>query len=190
MAFVVEPETFEFLAIAKELYDCGLMEKLPEYWRSMDICEDYYSLAWEGISRVFEDFNEYYAQETGTETMVFFDSLITEFYRLCRLYEAQKNILHENNSFWKRGEREIYECFYLNAYDYDVRLYDGSRGKPRMVILTGEEFCGHGELPGVLAEVRNTFASYCNQLKKALAAEKIGDIIFNTDTELPEKEAA
>ena len=41
-----------------------------------------------------------------------------------------------------------------------------------MVILSGEEFCGHQELPRVLAEVKDTLESYCRKLKAAIVTEK------------------
>ena len=52
-----------------------------------------------------------------------------------------------------------------------MQLYDGEYGKPRLVILSGEEFYGHSELPEALADVRNTLEVHCTRLKKALAVE-------------------
>ena len=172
MTFTLDEGVFEFLSIAKEIYDGGLMDKVLENCGNLDVCEEYYCIAWEGIAAAFQRFRQYYNEEKEIATMVFFDPVITEFYRLCGLYERQKGIADKDNSFRQKGEQEVYQCFTLDAYCYDVLLYDGRRGKPRLVILAGEEFYGHGELPGVLAEVRDTFKAYCEQLKRELAAEK------------------
>lgn len=172
MAFNIEPGTFDFLSVAKDLYDYGLLDKVVKIFGSMEVCEDWYSIAWEGIVSVFEQFRHYYKEKTDTDTMVFCDSVITGFYQLCFFYEAKSGISRDNNPFRWDGESAVYQCFHLDAYDYEVLLYDGTWGCPRMVILSGEEFCGHQELPRVLAEVKDTFESYCRKLKAAIVTER------------------
>lgn len=171
MMFEIDPCTFECLTVAKRLYDAGLMDRVLEACGTWEVCEDYYSLAWEGICRVFKKFRQYYNDRDGIETMVFFDPVISEFYRLCALYEDKTGVDKDHDPLRKEGERNVYNCFYLNAYDYDVQLYDGEYGSPRLVILSGEEFFGHSKLPEVLADVRDTLEAHCARLKKALAAE-------------------
>ena len=176
MAFDIEPGTFDFLSVAKDLYDYGLLDKVVKIFGSMEVCEDWYSIAWEGIAHVFEGFQQYYKEGTETEpemeTMVFCDSVITGFYQLCFFYEAKNGISRDGNPLRLDGERAVYQCFCLDAYDYGVRLYDGSHGSPRLVILSGEEFYGHTELPRVLAEVKDTFESYCRKLKAEIVTER------------------
>lgn len=184
--FNVDLCTFEFLSVAKDLHDCGLLDKVMEAFPNMEVCEDYYSIAWEGIANVFECFRQYYKEDTQMETMVFFDPVITKFYRLCALYEANNNISEINNALRRDGEKEVYQCFCLNSYDFDVLLYDSRHGSPRLVILSGEEFYGHTELPRVLSEVKDTFENHCKKLEKAL----IKEIPTVTAPEKTAKEAA
>lgn len=171
MAFYIDPCIFEFLSVAKELYDYDLLDKALKNIGKMEVCEDWYSIAWEGIVSVFEQFRHYYKEETETDTMVFFDPVITGFYRLCAFYEAKSGISKDQDSFRQDGERAAYQCFYMDAYDFGVLLNDGTRGRPRLIILSGEEFYGHQELPGVLAEVKYTFECYCKKLKAAIITE-------------------
>lgn len=182
MLFDIDPCTFEFLAVAKRIYDAGMLDKVLEACGNWEVCEDYYSLAWEGIYRAFKKFRQYYNDRDGIETMVFFDPVISEFYRLCVIYENKIGVDKDHNPLRKEGERNVYNCFCLNAYDYDVQLCNGEHGKPRLVILSGEEFYGHSELPEVLADVRNTLDALCTKLKKALAAE-IKDVSEHTQKE-------
>lgn len=176
MAFDIEPGTFDFLSVAKDLYDCDLLDKALKYIGNMEVGEDWYSIAWEGIAHVFDEFQQYYEEgtetEPGMETMVFCDPVITGFYQLCLFYEAKSGISRDNNPFRWEGESAAYQCFHLDAYDYEVLLYDGTWGRPRLVILSGEEFYGHQELPKVLAEVKDTLKSYCRKLKAAIVTEK------------------
>lgn len=79
MVFNIDCYTFEFLSVAKDLYDYGLLDKVLKTCGNMEVCEDYYSLTWEGIYQVFECFRQYYNEETGIDTMVFFDPVIAEF---------------------------------------------------------------------------------------------------------------
>lgn len=182
--FIIDYSTFEFLSVAKDLYDYGLLDKVLKTFGNMEVCEDFYSLAWEGIYHAFECFRQYYNEETGIDTMVFCDPVITDFDRLCAMYEAQEGIDKDQNSFRQKGRREVYECFVLDSYDYDVLLYDGTHGSPRLVILSGEEFYGHSELPRVLSEVRNTFLRLCGQIKEKLVTEDPGaNTMGNTEKE-------
>ena len=171
MMFDIDPSTFEFLATAKRIYDAGLMDSVLETCGNWEVCEDCYSLAWEGIYRIFKEFRQYYNEEAVIETMVFFDPVISEFYRLCALHEAKTGVDKDHSPLRKEGEQGVYRCFCLDAYDYDVQLYDGEYGKPRLVVLPGEEFYGHTELPEALADVRDTLEAHCARLKKALAEE-------------------
>ena len=102
---------------------------------------------------------------------MFFDPVISEFYRLCVLYEDKTGVDKDRDPLRKEGERKVYNCFCLDAYNYDVQLYDGEYGRPRLVILAGEEFYGHSELPEALADVRSTIEALCTHLKEVLATE-------------------
>lgn len=170
----IDPCCFEFLSVAKRIYDSGLMDKVVKNFGNLEVCEDYYSVAWEGIACVFDGFWQFYNEDIAVETMVFTDPVITEFYRLCGLYEAGHGIGKDDDPFRKDCAQDVCECFRMDSYDYDVRLYDGAHGARRMAILTGEEFFGHAELPSVLADVKSTFITYCEKLKRELAAENTG----------------
>lgn len=184
MAFNIDYGTFDFLSIAKMLYDNDLLDKILETCGNMEVCEDFYSIAWEGINAIFETFRPYYNENRGVGSMVFFDPVITEFYWLCGLYEQENQLEAGTAPFREDGENEVYRCFNLESYDYGVFLYDGSHGKSRMVILYGEEFYGENELPEVLLDVKYTFMSYCKRIKNALAAKGSGTV------KTTEKEAA
>lgn len=176
--------TIGFLSLAKDMYDHGILNM--DTCGNIEVCEDVGGLEWEGISAVFQDFKGYYHKEKQLETLVFRDPVITEFYRLCSLYEEQKSVSEEENPFRQNGERDVYECFRMDAYDYSLLLYDGSSGSPRLVFLYGEEFCGTGELPVSLAEARDTFEIYCERVKMALAEKDAG----TPAQEIIEREAA
>lgn len=161
----LEPGCFESLFLVSQLQENSLLNKFLKTCGSWTLDEDYYAISWEAMNCVFADF-AVYSSEEEIETLVFFDPVIYEFYRLCTLYELKnpgaENVRRQN------AEREIYGILSLNAYDYDCRLYDGSHGRPRLVILTGPEFYGHSELPGALAEVRSTLEEHSVQLRREL----------------------
>lgn len=171
MALNIDSGTFEFLSVAKNLYDHDLLDKVLEGYQNPEVCEDYYSLAWDGIASVFENFRQYYRDETAVETLVFFDPVITEFYRLCAMYEAQKGVSKKRNPLRKQMEQEVYQCFCLDSYDFDLFLCDSRKGALKLVFLSYEEFYGHSELPGALVEARNTPERHCAWLRVALALE-------------------
>lgn len=184
--FDIDPCTFNFLFIAKDLYDYDLLDKVVDTCGNMEVCDDYYSLAWEGISNVFETVRGSYNEERQEETLVFRDPVITEFYHLCSVYEEQKGVSKEDNPFRQDGERQVYQSLSMSAYDYDARTCEGIRGGPRLVFWSGEEFCGTEELPASLAEARYAYKTYCDRLKEAIAKEQAE----TSAQEIMKKEAA
>lgn len=171
MAFNIDPYTFEFLSIAKNLYDCGLLDKVLEEYGQLEIGEDYYFLAWSGIASAFAECKQYYRDETEIGILVFFDPVITEFYRLCAMYEAQKGVSKKRDPLRRQMEQEVYQCFCLDSYDFDLFLCDSRKGAPKLVFFYGGEFYGHSELPGALVEARNTLKRHCVHLRKVLSLD-------------------
>lgn len=165
MLHELEPGFFESLLIVSQLRENGLLDKFLKNCGSWGLDEDYYAVAWEAINCVFADFS-IYGSEEEIETLVFFDPVISEFYRLCALYQARNP--GAKNPYRQSAERNAYNSLSLDAYDYDCRLYDGSHGRARLVFLTGPEFYGHSELPGALAEVRSTLEEYSGRLRREL----------------------
>ena len=165
----VEPGFFESLFLTSQLWENGLLDKFLEKCGAWPLDEDFYALAWDAMACVFEDFSVYGNEENEVEVLVFSDPVISEFYRLCALYQAKNP--NTENRYLQSTEREVYDSLSIDAYDYDCRLYDGSHGRARLVILTWPEFYGHSELPGALAEVRRVFESATRRLRQELGLE-------------------
>lgn len=162
---------FQNLHTAKHFFDSGYLKKF------LQTCGDYclddecdYELAWDGIACIFPNLCSYYNDEIELETIVLFDPLIDEFFRLCSLYEKQEGLPHGSSDLRISTEREIYCNFDLYGYhyDYDFRICHDDHGRGRMVILMGCEFCGFDQLPVVLADVRNELERQVKKLQKEL----------------------
>ncbi len=174
----LEPYFFDNLCVAKQLWDAGVGGSFFDYCGSFPAdTEDYYELFYYGVASVYEKTCNYYNEEKEIETLVFFDPLMDEFFRLCREYEWRKGISREDNPLRSRGQREIHDSFGFVDYCCDWWLYDEQHGRPRLVILFDCNFCGHHALPGAVADSRCELESQIIGLKKALADLKPHPVI-------------
>lgn len=166
----LEPYFFDNLCVAKQLWDAGVGSRFFDQCGSYTAdTEDYYELFYEGAASVYEKTCNYYNEEKEVETLVLFDPLMNEFFRLCREYERRKEISRENDPFRSQGQREIHDSFGFVDYCCDWWLFDEQHGRPRLVILFDCNFCGHHALPGAIADSRSELENQISRLKKALA---------------------
>lgn len=167
----LEPWVFETLHIIKQLHEHGCLDRFLDRCGGLDLDGDYYETAWEATSDIFAEFNIYCNQDDETDALVFHDPVITEFFKLCRLYEAKMDVPAEKNAHRDALERGVFYAMQVDGYDYDCRIYDGTHGRPRLVFLNGPEFCGHYELPGALIEAYNAFVYHAEQLRRELESK-------------------
>lgn len=167
---------FDNLYTAKRLWDTGVSDHFMERCGSMPAdTDEYYEIFWTGMVSVFEDSRNYYNDEKEIETLVCFDPLIDEYFRLCVQYEAQKGISKEANPYRGPAQRAICESFGFMDYSADWWLCDEQHGRPHIVVLMACEFCSHHALPAGLANAREELVERTDQLTrelKALTAKK------------------
>ena len=181
---------WEVLYAFKALYDHGKHQKLLDEYRDREMCgDDYYDFVVASISHVFADTREYYNEENEVDSYVFFDPLITKFYRLCERYEKERGVSAEDNPFRKDMRSSLESGFYFDSFAYDYRIYNNPEkpGGCRLVLLLCCEFCCHYEIvPGLL----DIYEAYQNQLRRL--KEELGLIPKSVSLEAaPElKEAA
>lgn len=171
------PNFFAMLRLAKNLYDCSLMDKLPDYVQSLVLDEDlYYEMAYEAIDIVFEDTFHDYNEEQLMDICVFSDPLIDRFCRLCWQYEQRCHLTEMENPYRKEMERIIRSGFEFGSYSYnfDWRLSASDRGHRRLLFYYGPEFYCLEDLPEGLLEIRDGFQALNLEMEKALSglAEK------------------
>lgn len=171
---------WETLYILKGLYDHEKGGDFLKYYAGLEIDGDYfYEMAMEAIGYVFEDTRLYYDEEKEIEVNVFFDPIITEFFRLCGQYEAENGIEPENNRFRQSLHRAIDIGFRFSSYSYNYHVYTDTSKKNgcRIVLLFDCEFINHYEAVVGLLEVYDAFVEQILRLKEELGMSKKGGII-------------
>lgn len=189
----LEPYFFDNLYLAKQLWDAGVANRFLDWCGSLPVdTEEYYELFYDGVASVFEETKTYYNEEKEIETIVLFDPLIEEFFRLCREYERLSGVSSDANQIRKSGLRAVHESFGFIDYSCDWWLHDEQHGRPRLIILFNCDFYGQHALPGAVADSRIELESQISGLKKALAQLEPRPIItLQIETEKTElKEAA
>lgn len=168
---VIEPYFFDNLRTAKRLWDENMAGKFLETSGDLPVdSEDYYEIAWDGMSSVFNDVRNYYNEneEECITVHVCFDPLIDRFYELCRAYEKLMSLTPEENFLRERGEKAVCDGFGFWDYSCGWVLYNEKHGRPRLVILFDENFCGLHILPLALAGARRELEDQVSQLEELL----------------------
>lgn len=169
----LEPYFFDNLRVAKQLWDAGAAERFLKWCGSYPVdTEEYYELFYDGVASVYEETRTYYNEKREIETLVLFDPLMDEFFRLCQEHERRKGVSPENNQLRRTGQRKVHDSFGIVDYCCDWRLCDEQHGRPRLVILFDCNFYGYHALPGAVAESRNELKNQIMELKKVLAGLK------------------
>lgn len=174
--YIPECWFFHNLHMAKGLAECGYLDPLLRTCGDCSVDEEAsYELAWSGIYCVFPGLCQYFNEDIEAEIMVFFDPLIDEFARLCKLYEEREGISFGTSPLRDAAESAIYCSFelYGYAYDYDFRFYHKEHGRARMVLLMGNEFCSFEDVPTALANVRNELEEQVGKLRAELAPKAL-----------------
>ena len=167
-------EFFSMLRFAKNLYDCGLTDKLKDVFRFWQLFgDDYWGFAQETIGLVFQDTRLYYNEANEIDTWLFMDPLIDQFCELCQKYEARQGISEENNTYRKDMEQIIHEslCFNSYIYGYDWRLSPSDRGKKCLLLFTGCEFYATDEVTAGLLDIKDGFIAMIAKLESELSKE-------------------
>ena len=184
---------WEALYILKALYDHGKGEKLVNRYRDREVDgDDMYEIAMEAIGYVFADTRFYYDEEKEIDVNVFFDPMITEFFRLCEQYEAEDGVPPENDPYRQELYQAIDTGFSFNSYSYIYRVYTDTSKKNgcRIVLLFYCEFCTHYEVPGGLLDVYDAFEEQTLRLKRELGMVKPCEVLTMPALHTEEQEAA
>ena len=184
---------WETLYVLKSLYDHGKGKELFDSYASQNIDgDDCYEMALEAIGQIFEDTRCYYNEELELETNVFFDPMITEFFRLCEQYETEDGIPPKNNQFRQDLYHAIDTGFYFSSYSYNYHVYSDTSKKNgcRIVLLFGCEFCNHYEAVDGLLDVYDAFEYQLQRLKEELGMVRKGEILTLPETRTEERKAA
>lgn len=167
-------EFFSMLRFAKNLYDCGFVEQHENSFGSWQLeGDDYWGLAHETISMVFQDTRLYYNERDEMDTWVFIDPSIDRFCQLCQEYEKRRGICEEENPYRRDMERAIHEglCFSSYNYGYDWRLSPGDRGRKCLLLFTGCEFYATDEVTAGLLDIKDGFIATIAKLESELSKE-------------------
>ena len=162
---------WEALYVIKALHDHGKHEEILKSYREQTLSgEDFYEITLDAISSVFEDTRVYYNEDKEIEVFVFFDPVITEFYRLAEQYERERGIREEDDLFRQEMKRSLVTGLYFNDFDYGYHLYDHP-DKPhgcRLVLLFGCDFRAQYEVAPGLLDIYEAYCQHTQRLKKEL----------------------
>lgn len=130
-----------------------------------------YEISENAIHQFFADTREYYNEEDDVATYVFFDPIITQYWKLCDEYEKRLQLDPKDNCFRKDVDHALDSALYINDYSYDYTWSTDTRRANgcKLVLLCYCEFGSYHWIPKVLSEAYDAFVHYTKLIKEAIA---------------------
>jgi len=163
---------WDCLRVLKEVFDHDEQSPVLASFKDREINgAEIYEVTVNAVEAIFQDTRCYYNDEKELESYVFFDPLITDFWKLCEEYEKRTGTSQEKSSFRDEMFRAINSALYFDEYSYGIYSYEDTERKNgcRLVLVIGSEFFSLDQVPGALCEVYEAFEKHLEQLKEALA---------------------
>ena len=177
---------WEGIYTLKQLYDHGKTEETLKDFRNRTLdCDDASEIAMRAIYDVFERTRDYWQERVETETYVFFDPVLDEFFKLCRAYEQANHMAPKDNTFREDMYRAIRIGLLFDDYSYDYLVFDGSQrdGRCKIVLKLYPEFCHTYEVAGGLLEIYDAFRDQTKRLRKEVGCANTEPFGQTADTQ-------
>ena len=185
---------WEGLYTMKRLYNHGKVSALLSEYGACTLDGDLIGgIAMSAIYEVFEKTLDYWDDRCDQDIYVFFDPILSEFYRLCCEYEKRQGIAPSQNPHKEDIRRAIRSGLNFDDYSYDYWYYEGSQrdGKSKIILKLYPDFCHIYEVAGGLLDVYDAFAKHVEILREELGITDGQKIIeLPPVEEKEEKEAA
>ena len=163
---------WETIYVMKQVYDHNPDAPLLRMYRDSVLDgECVYEISQNAVDQFFADTRGYYDSDKDLSIYVFFDPIITEYWKLCDEYEERTGLKPEDNRFREAMDRALSSALSIPDYSYNAVWYSDTKRKNgcRLVLLCYCEFYGYHWIPGALGEAYDTFVYQTNRIKEALA---------------------
>lgn len=184
---------WETIYILKIVYDHNPEASVLRSFKDRDVDgDDVYEIAESAIDQFFTDTRRDYNEEEDLSIYIFFDPLITDFWKLCVEYEERLRLKPEENKYRKEMENALDSALYIPDYSYDAKYYTDTKQEDgcRLVLLCYCEFCGYHWIPEALSEAYDAFVHYTALIREELAELKKADVIVLPTKSQRRKKAA
>jgi hypothetical protein len=181
-ALYVDVEYLEFhgilnlLFLAKALQDNGRPDLIKNFIDDAVDRDYFYDSIFSIISEIFDGFRNYYNEDNEVETMVFYDPVITEFYRLAADYGKRSGVLDNENPYYKSAlekARSLFGFSHCTGWTLPVACPKKAE-KSRLVIYSYPCDChGPDDIAYTLIMMHNWFKVSCEDLRKMAVTEVI-----------------
>lgn len=165
---------WETLYVLKCVYDHDPEANVLHCYSDVAVDGDYvYDLAHEAIGAFFADTREYVNEEKEVTAVVIYDTIITDYWKLCDAYEERCGIAPQENTYRKEMERALQSALDIPDYSFDAWWSADTKKKNgcKLVLLYSYEFYGYYWLPHALGEAYDAFAYQTERIRKALAQD-------------------
>jgi hypothetical protein len=164
-------EVTEIIALAKELRDMGRYDIVENNFSDILSCDSWSENMYGAITSVFSGFSAGYDEGNETETFVFTDDVIGEYYRPAPEYGRRHNVPHDMNPFVTEAEREARRLLnFCGAADFKLLGYTRTeKAAKRSKLIVRICMCDcdcHGRLAYGLVRLYGWFSDKVAESKK------------------------
>ena len=164
---------------AKLLIEHGQEDAFKSYFSKFELdMDEYYQLFCEMVAYTCDEFHSKYNENYGDECLSFFDQGMTDFYKLCLVYNAKHGIKPDqnpnDNPYFKEAAEFVRGQMDFNAYTCDYRLLTDATRKGRCRLIFGHDANFDGAFH-LLRGAFNVFGYYrqkAEELRKLLGAQE------------------
>jgi len=162
---------------AKLMVDNGKEEEFRQHFSGWTLdCDDTYSVIWEALPYACDEMFTKYYENSEMERFWFFDHSMTDFYKLCRVYNERHGIGPDKdpnlNPYYKAAAAFVNEELGFDAYtcDYALQTDVTRKGRCRILFVHDCYFDGLFELMRAVYAVFGYYRQKAEELRALLDA--------------------
>lgn len=160
---------FTAIRVCKLFHNYGRLDKLnTRYTVDEDL---HWQMQYEALDYITDNVKSKYYEDTYLQKQYYFDTAMTEYYRLCQTYNVRFKTTAENNPYVKKAGgyvNEMMETVY-DGFGYELQTKTNHSWSCRLVVyINNEYFCEYIEMVEALLEIFDFYKREVENLRAEL----------------------
>jgi hypothetical protein len=166
-------EVTGIITLAKELHDVGRFDIVKDYFFDTLSCDAWFENIWGVINSVFSGFNNASDDDDESETMIFTDDVISDYFTYAWEFGKRTNTPYENNPYVSEAEREVgRQLSYCYSMGHKLLGYTKTKRaakQSKLIVYLGACECDcHTKLARGLIQIYKWFLDKVSEFKKTV----------------------
>lgn len=164
-------EIIGIVTLAKKLHDIGRSDIVQEQFFDTLSWDSYYENIFGAISSVFSGFYNDYDDSDETETMIFEDDVISDYYEMAWEYGRSHNVSYDKNPYVTEADNEVGRqldfCYSMGWKLLGYTKTKKTARQSKLIVYIGSCGCDcHGHLAYGLVQLYQWFTDKVAEFRK------------------------